>query len=303
MAEALFFSTSAGAYLADDILTKIPTLNTGKCRQGHFVDGEVMFYLDEPVKGRACVILGHTGPPAENLLEMFTIINTLKINGAKKIISVIPYFGYARSDRDKPLQPINSRLFAGFLKQAGVSRVVCLDLHSRLNAKYISVPLTHLSALPLMADYYANQKIGNLAIATPDHGGIDRANLFAKQMGINKIVVIEKYRPTDTTAISLNITGEVNNKNVIVVDDMIETGHTLLSAAKLLKAKGAKNLYAAVTHCIYQSKGINLLSSTSLYKKILISNSQEPKTKLPPKVSIINIVPLLSKAIAKEIVG
>ncbi|KKS64283.1 MAG: Ribose-phosphate pyrophosphokinase [Candidatus Collierbacteria bacterium GW2011_GWF2_42_51] len=138
-----------------------------------------------------------------------------------------------------------------------------------------------------------------MTIATPDLGGLNRAKLFAKAMGIKDIVVIEKYRPSVQSAVSLKITGDVNNKNVILVDDMIQTGGTLLAAANLLRSRGAKDLYVAVTHCIYQSKGINLLTSTSLFKKILITNSQEPIEKLPPKVYILDISPLLSKAIAR----
>jgi len=299
MIESLFFTSSDDSNLAQNIIATVPLLRRGRYRFGHFIDGEVMFYLDEPVKGKRCFVLGHTGPPADNLLSMFTIVNTLKLNGAKSIVSVIPYLGYARSDRDKPLQPINSRLFAGFLKQAGASKVICLDLHSELNKRHFTIPITHLSALPLMADIYQSLSIPNLTIATPDLGGLNRAKLFAKAMGIKDIVVIEKYRPSVQSAVSLKITGDVNNKNVILVDDMIQTGGTLLAAANLLRSRGAKDLYVAVTHCIYQSKGINLLTSTSLFKKILITNSQEPIEKLPPKVYILDISPLLSKAIAR----
>jgi ribose-phosphate pyrophosphokinase len=301
MAEFLLFPTPAGSNLAKNIITDVPSVRLGKCRTGHYVDGEFMFYLDEPVRGKSCFVLGHTGPPADNLIAMFTVLNTLKLNGAKPIVAVIPYLGFARSDRDKPLQPVNSRLFAGFLKQAGASKVICLDLHSELNKKYFSIPTSHLSALPLMADYYQNLKLPNLAIATPDLGGTERARLFAKVMGIEKIVVIEKFRPSINSAVTLKITGEVNNKNIILVDDMIQTGGTLLAAAKLLRSKGAKDIYAAVTHCLPHNKGINLLTTTSLFKKILISNSLTQEEKLPPKVYVLDISSLLAKAITKEI--
>lgn len=297
MAESLLFSTLASSYLSPSILTEAPSLRPARYRLGNFPDGEIMFYLDEQVRGKVCFVLGHTGPPAENLLSLLTIVNTLKLNGAKKIIAVIPYLGYARSDRDKPLQPINSRLFAHILKHSGVSKVICLDLHSEQNKQHFTVPVSHLTALPIMADIFLSLQIPNLVIATPDLGGSTRALLFAKVMGIDKIVIIEKYRPTLNSAVSLKITGAVNNKNVILVDDMIQTGDTLLSAARLLKAKGAKNLYVAVTHCVYQSKGINLLTSASLFKKIIITNSLPSKEKLPSKVYILDISPLLAKAI------
>ncbi len=299
MVESLLFTSSDDSNLAQNIIANVPLLRQGRCRFGHFIDGEVMFYLDEPVRNKPCFVLGNTGPPADNLLSMFTIVNTLKINGAKPIISVVPYLGYARSDRDKPLQPINSKLFAEFLKQAGASQIICLDLHSKLNIKYFTIPLTHLSALPLMADIYQSLNIPNLTIATPDLGGLDRAKLFAKALGFKDVVVIEKYHPSIQSTVPLKITGDVNNKNVILVDDMIQSGGTLLAAAKLLRSKGAKNLYIAVTHCVYQSKGINLLTSTSLFKKILITNSLNPQEKLPSKVSIVDISHLLSMAITR----
>lgn len=301
MAEPLLFHTAASFSLAKDILRETPSLHPGKCRLGNFSDGEIMFYLDEPVKGKPCFVLGHTGPPTENLLSIFTIINTLKINGAKPITAVVPFWGYARSDRDKPLQPINSRLFAGLLKQAGATEIICLDLHSLLNKNYFTIPVIHLSALPVMAGYFTSKKFKNLAVVAPDLGGVNRAKLFAGSLGKNEIAVIQKYRPSVSSAMSLRLTGEVNGKNVVLVDDMIQTGNTLLSAARFLKTKGAKDLYVAVTHCVYQSKGINLLTSTSLFKKIYITNSQVPTQKLPPKVIITDISPLLAKAIKNEV--
>jgi len=301
MNESLLFTTSSGSHLSPTVLDNVPNIRPGLYRLGSFIDGEVMFYLDEPVKGLPCFVLGHTGPPADNLLQMMTIINTLKINGAKPIIAVIPYLGYSRSDRNKPLQPINSRLFSAFLKNAGISKLICLDLHSLENEKYLTFPHLHLSALPLLADQIKNLHIPSLAVVTPDKGGLRRAQQFAKYLDIANITKITKYRPSDTTAETLKIEGEVNNHNVVVVDDMIQTGNTLLAAAKLLKQKGARDIYACATHLLPQINNIKPLTSTSIFKRIFVTNSLTNHKDLPTKISEIDISPLLAATIAKEL--
>lgn len=301
MTESLLFSTSASPSLSQTVLGQVIGLRPAQYRLGSFIDGEVMFYLDEPVKGRQCFVIGHSGPPGENLLQLFTIINTLKINGAKPIIVIIPYLGYSRSDRDKPLQPVNSRLFSSFLKQSGVSKIICLDLHSLQNAKYFSVPHIQLSALPLMAEIIKTLRLPRLSVASPDLGGGTRASAFAQYLGLDSYIHIEKYRPSVSTAEVLKISGDVNNRNIVLVDDMIQTGHTLVSAAKALKAKGARDLYAAVTHSVPQANGIKLITSTSLFKKIFITNSLSQDINLPTRVSVIDISPLLAAAITKEL--
>jgi ribose-phosphate pyrophosphokinase len=296
MPEGLLFSTSASPHLVTTILSQTP-LRPAQYRLGSFVDGEIMIYLDEPVKGLVCFVLGHTSAPAENLLRMLTIVNTLKINGAKAVIPIIPYFGYSRSDKDRPLQPINARLFAGYLKQAGASEVICLNLHSKLVEEYFTVPLVHLSALSIFADYFLDLDIPNLAIATPDMGGTARAEELAKIMGTIDIINIRKSRPSDSTAEIRSVDGDVEGKNILIVDDMVETGHTLMEAAKALRQRGARKIFVAVTHCVYPAKGIEVITKTSLFTKVLISNSLVNHIKLPSNVSIIDIGPLFSKAV------
>ncbi len=296
MSVGLLFSTSASEHLVAPILSQT-SLRPAQYRLGSFVDGEIMFYLDEPVKNQICFVLGHTSAPAENLLRLLTIVNTLKINGAKKIIPIIPYFGYSRSDKPKALQPINARLFAGFLKHAGASRIITLDLHSDLDVSFFTIPNLHLTAIHQMADYYRSLDLPDIAIASPDRGGVARAREFAKVFGEKQIITITKSRPSDTTAEIRSVSGEVRGKNVILVDDMIETGHTLVEAAKALKKMGARRLFAAVTHCVYPAKGINLLTNTSLFNQILITNSLSNYSKQIPSITILDIAPLISKAI------
>ncbi len=193
MTEGLLFSTSGSEHLVEPVLQKA-SLRPALYRLGNFVDGEIMFYLDEPVKDKACFVLGHTSALAENLLRLLTIINTLRIHGAKPITAVIPYFGYGRSDKAKPGQPVNARLFAGFLKQAGADKVICLDLHSQLVEDYLTMPVTHLSAIPLMAEELQPTLTSDFGVASPDKGGVNRAKEFARNLGIKHIIEITKSR-------------------------------------------------------------------------------------------------------------
>ncbi len=300
MSAGLLFSTAASPHLVVPIL-EMSDLREAKYRLGSFTDGEIMFYLNEPVKGHPCFILGHTGPPAENLLRMVTIINTLKINGAKTVVAIIPFFGYGRSDKSKALEPINARLFAGFLKQAGASRVICLDLHSNLCKSYLTIPVTHLSAMPLLADYYLDMKLSYPAIVSPDRGGIDRAREFAKIFNEKHIVIITKSRPSHSSAEIRTISGEVSGRDAIIVDDMIQSGQTLYQSGKALKKLGVRRLFAAVTHCIYQAKGIELLTNASLFNEIVITNSLSNYHKPLPRVTILDISSLLSRAMLSSL--
>lgn len=297
MPTGLLFSTSASEHLEIPLLTIVPELRAAQYRLGSFVDGEIMFYLDEPVKGQICFVLGHTGAPAENLLRLLTIVNTLKINGAKAVVPIIPYYGYSRSDKPKPLQPINARLFAGFLKQAGATEVICLDLHSRLDAGFITLPLSHLTAMPLLAEFYRSLELTETVVATPDFGGTARAVDFARSYGTPGLITISKSRPSDTTAEIRSVSGEVAGQNVILVDDMIETGHTLVEAAKALRRQGARKIFVAVTHCVYPAKDIELLTSTSLFSRILITNSLSNHIKLANSITILDISSLLAKTV------
>ena len=294
----LIFSTSSSLHLLPDIL-KLTHTHLAAYRLGRFADGEISLYLDEPVEGRVCLVLGDSGSPAERLLELLTLIHTLHINGAQKIITILPYLGYSRSDRQKPLQPINSRLFLKFLSEAGTDKFVSLDLHSPTLEKYFPKPNLHLSPKDIFAPKIRSLHLSRYCIASPDLGGVERAQAVATALGLDDITIVEKHRPTDDSTSVTRICGDdLKGVDVVFIDDMIQTGHTLLNAVKAVKIMGAARVFVFATHCVYPAKGIKLLSSSSLISKIFVTNSLSQQYKLSNKISILDISPLLSAGIS-----
>lgn len=300
------FATGTNQALAKQIAAKAGW-EWGKAELDRFADGEVRFVLKEDVAGQESAVLGSTSPPGENLLELVTIINTLKINGAKSVIAVIPYFGYAKSDRvERAGLPVNARLFAQFFKAAGADKVIAVNLHSEAVESFFKLPLVHLSSIPLLADHFA--RLGehsagydlNLMVATPDLGGEKRAREFADFLGVDHVVVVEKRRPADDQAEVVKVRDGVEGKDVVVVDDMVQTGGTLLAAGEALKKMGAKDIYIAVTHFVFSAGAVEKLAAVPYFKEIVITDTITPPENLPEKFKVLTVEPLLVNALKIE---
>ncbi len=299
MPDNLLFATNTNPNLVEKI-TKNTGLTLAKYRLGRFADGEVSLHLDEPVALKVAFVLGSYHPPAENLLELMTVVNTLRINGAAKIIAVIPYLGYGKSDRlDRPNIPVNARLFVQALELAGVDMFLTLNLHSHLINRYFRVPHTTLSFMPAFAKHLQGLGLSDLTVVTPDQGGIERASEYAKTLGLTDIVVIEKHRPADDETEVVKIEGDVANRDLVIVDDMVQTGRTLMTAAAELKKMGARDIYVTATHFVYSAGSLEPLNNDANIKKIFITNSiPAPKeVSLPEKFAVLPVQPLLSEAI------
>jgi len=295
----LLFATNSNDDLVEEI-RKLTGLTLANYRLSRFADGEISLHLDSPVALKVAFVLGSFYPPSDNLLELLTLINTLHINGVAKIIAVIPYMGYGKSDRlDRPNIPVNARLLIQALELAGVDQFITLNLHSQLISRYFVVPHQELSAMDLFAKHLESIGLTDLTVVTPDQGGIERATAYAKDLGKNDIVVIEKHRPADDETEVVKITGDVAGKKVIIVDDMIQTGKTLITAAAALKQNGAAEVYAAVTHFIYSAGAMEPLTNDGNFKKIFITNSIPVPTevKLSEKFEVLPIQGLLANAI------
>jgi len=272
------FSTKSNPGLAMKLIEKAPCLAEGKCLISHYKDGEILVHIDENIKGKKVFVLGSTFPPAENTLELIILINTLKENGAKKIIVLMPYFGYGKQDKMKYSgDAMSAKLMANIIDLAGADKIIALDLHSEMAGSYFK-KLKHLSAVDTLAAYFKNIGLKKTVIISPDKGGIERAKRFASCLKIKKIVVIEKYRPKVDENKVIKIKGRVKGRNIIIVDDMTQTGGTLIESAKALKKEGAGDIYIALTHLVPTGPAIKNLEKDRNIKKIVVTDS----IKLPP---------------------
>ena len=299
MDQNLLFATNSNPDLVAKIC-ELTGLHQAKYRLGRFADGEISLHLDEPVALKVAFVLGSFYPPAENLLELFTLINTLHINGVAKVVAVIPYLGYGKSDRlDRPSIPVNARLFIQTLELAGVDQFITLDLHSPIINRYFRVPNLHLSYMETFAKHLSGQGLNQLTVVTPDQGGIDRASDYAKAVGATDIIVIEKHRPQDDQTEVVKISGQVEGRDLIMIDDMVQTGLTLITAAAQLKKLGARDIYVAAPHFVYSARAYDLFAKDDAFKKIFITNSiPVPEgTTLPEKFTVLPIESLLAEAI------
>jgi len=295
----LLFATNSNPDLVDEIV-RLTGLRLANYRLGRFADGEVSLHLDSPVALKVAFALGSFFPPAENLIELLTLVNTLHINGVAKVVAVIPYMGYGKSDRlDHPSIPVNARLFVQALEMAGVDQFITLDLHSQIISRYFRTTHLELSAMNLFAKRIETLGLTDLTVVTPDQGGIDRATSYAKDLGKNDIVVIEKHRPADDETEVVKINGDVAGKNLIIIDDMIQTGKTIQTAAAALKQAGADDIYTAVTHFVYSAGALETLNNDVNFKKIFITNSipVPAGVKLSEKFEVLPTQEILAYAI------
>ena len=217
-----------------------------------FPDGETRVKINENIRGRDVFIVQPTCPPTnQNLMELLILIDAARRASAYRITAVIPYFGYARQDRkDQPRVPITAKLVANLLVAAGTDRVLTLDLHAQQIQGFFDIPVDHLYAAPVLIRYLRQKKLGNLVIVSPDVGGLKLASAYADALSASLAIVAKRrLSPTETEA--THVIGDVEGKNVLLVDDLTETAGTLTSAAALLKEKGARDIYAGVSHAVF----------------------------------------------------
>lgn len=293
--KGVLFSTNANPKLAKTI-TRKTGLRLGKYKLGRFVDQEVRLELEESVKGKRVYALGSTFPPAEHLLELLILINTLKLNGTKEVIAIVPYFGYSRSDHQYiPGAPINARLMVQLIETAGAYKTITVNLHGK-TATFFRKPLAHLDAMPYLAQEIKKMRMKDLAIACPDKGGIPLAREFARILGVQDIIISEKQHPTPEQTVVKKIIGYPKNKNIVLVDDMIQSGGTIIEAAEKLKKLGAKNIYVAVTHLIPTGPALQKLQKASSIKRVFVTDTI-PIERASKKIKIVPIHNLLADAL------
>jgi ribose-phosphate pyrophosphokinase len=287
-------SGRANKPLAENIakLLKLPLLDVGILQ---FKDGEIQVYYNETIRGKNVFIVQPTHAPADNIIELLMLIDAAKRASADKIIAVIPYFGYARQDRkDKSRTSIGAKLMANLLSSAGVNRVITMDLHADQIQGFFEIPVDHLFASNVFIPYLHKAKIKDLCIASPDTGGTKRASTYAKALNCD-LAIGYKQRIIQNEVASLQILGDVKDKNVILVDDIIDTAGTLCKAADRIMAMGATSVSAMCVHGLFSGDGIKNIEKSSI-DKVIITDSI-PLKKPSKKIEVVSIAQLFADVI------
>ncbi len=294
------FSGSAHPALAREI-AEFLGVPTGHARLHRFPDSEVGFQIDENIRGTDVFVVQPTSKPVdEHLVELCVMIDAFRRSSASRITAVIPYYGYARQDRkDKPRVPISAKLVANILSAAGANRVLTMDLHKAQIQGFFDIPVDHLFAAPVLLEHIRRHFDSNLVVVSPDAGGVERARAFAKRLSAG-LAIIDKRRTTPNVAEVMTIIGDVEGKDAILVDDMIDTGDTLTKGAKALAAQGARRVYACATHQVLSDPAIDRIVASPL-EEVVVTDTI-PLTALAAacsKVKVMSVAGLLAEAIKR----
>lgn len=254
----------------------------------------------ESVRGVDCYIIQSTCAPVnDNLMEVLIMIDSMKRASAGRINVVMPYYGYARQDRKaKARDPITSKLVADLLMAAGANRLVTMDLHAPQIQGYFDIPVDHLLGMPILVDYWKKKKIDDLVIVSPDHGSVTRARNLAEPLG-TPIAIVDKRRPEPNKSEIMNIIGDINGKNCIIVDDMIDTAGTICNAGRALIKLGAKSVFACATHAVLSGPAYERLEEAPFEEVVLLNTIPVCEEKAIKKMKHLSVAPLFAEAIAR----
>ena len=307
MDNKVIFTGGSNPQLATKVADNL-NANLGAIKVGTFSDGEINVEITENVRGKDTFVIQSTNFPAEkNLMELILIIDALKRASVRSITAVIPYFGYSRQDRRirSARVPISAKVVADMLSNAGVTRIITLDIHSEQIQGFFSFPMDNIYTANLMVkDLLDNHNVEDLQVVSPDTGGVIRARSVAKTLGVKDLAIIDKRREKANESEVINLIGDVENKVCIVPDDLIDTAGTLSNASHALKEKGAKEIIAYITHPVLSGNAIENLNNSAI-DKLVVSNSIDigDKSKKCPKIDVFDISPILSQAITRLMTG
>ncbi|PID47045.1 MAG: ribose-phosphate pyrophosphokinase [Proteobacteria bacterium] len=264
-----------------------------------FSDGEISIQVIESVRGKDVFIIQSTCAPANvNLMELLILTDALRRSSADNITAIIPYFGYARQDRKAaPRVPITAKLVANMMQAAGIDRVVTIDLHAGQIQGFFDIPVDNLYGNIIFLDYVKRKNFKNPVIASPDIGGVARARSFAKKMGVD-IVIVDKRREKANESEVMNIIGDVEGKDVILVDDMIDTAGTIVKAADVLKQKGATSVMACCTHAVLSGPAYERIEQSKSLDELVVSDSI-PLKKETPNIKVLSVAPVFAEVIRR----
>ncbi len=293
----MIFAGGSNIPLAKEIASRIRK-PLGEIELKRFSDGEIWVKYGENIRGLDVFLIQSTNPPAENWMELLIMIDAAKRASANTITAVIPYFGYARQDRkDQPRVAISAKLMANLLTIAGASRIITMDLHAAQIQGYFDIPFDHLYGSSVFKDRIELHK-KNLVVVSPDVGGIKIARAYAKMLDCG-LVVIDKRRPNQNMAEVMNIIGDVDGKDILIVDDLIDTAGTFVSAIEALKVKGAQQIYGAITHSVLSGKALERISNSEVTKLFVTDTINTEGIDKVQKINVVSSAELFAEAIRR----
>ncbi len=298
-AEIKVFGGTAHPQLLQEICAYLG-IEAGAVRVERFSDGEVYIQVLENVRGADVFVVQPTNPPAETLLELLLLIDAFRRSSAARITAVIPYYGYARQERkDKPRVPISAKLIADLIEAAGVHRILTMDLHAPAIQGFFSVPVDHLFAGPVLIEYLENLGVVDPVIVSPDAGGVERARFFSKRTG-GSLAIIDKRRTGPNVAESVNVIGDVESRDCVIVDDIIDTAGTVSGAVRALLQAGARSVRGCFTHPVLSGRAIERLNESEVSGIAVCNTIPLSDHQLScKKIEVLSVAPLLGEAIRR----
>jgi ribose-phosphate pyrophosphokinase len=287
---------TANRALAENIVKHLDTELT-KATTSRFFDGEVFARIDENVRGADVYIVQPTNPPAENIMELLLLIDAARRASAARITCVVPYFGYGRQDRkDQPRVAIGAKLMANMLTGAGADRLLAIDFHAHALQGFFDIPVDHLYAAPVLTAHYRKKNLKDLVVVAPDVGSAKMARGFAKRLDAS-LAIIDKRRPSANVAEVVNVVGEVEGRDCLLADDMIDTAGTVTESAHALKKLGARDIYICATHALLSGPAVERLSNAPVKEVTVTDTIAIPESRYFPMLTVLSVGELLAKAI------
>jgi ribose-phosphate pyrophosphokinase len=292
----MMLSGSAHPALAQEVARTLG-MPLGVVTIRRFADGEIFVRVDENVRGRDTFIIQPTHSPADNILELLLLIDAARRASAARITAVVPYFGYARQDRkDQPRVAIGAKLMANMIVAAGADRVLGVDFHQHQLQGFFDIPVDHLYAAPVLTRYFRDKQLENLVVVAPDVGAAKMARGFAKRLDAT-IGIIDKRRPTANVSEVLNVIGEVEGRDCLIADDMIDTAGTVAQAVVALKDRGARNVYCCATHAVLSGPAVERLSTSPVTEVVVTDTIAIPEAKRFPQLTVLSVGELIARAV------
>jgi ribose-phosphate pyrophosphokinase len=298
----MVFTGNANPVMAQEIAAQL-NIKLGAATVSRFSDGEVTVEINQNVRARDVFVVQSTcAPTNDNLMELLVMVDALKRASVERISAVIPYFGYARQDR-RPRSsrvPITAKVVANLLQTVGVSHVLTMDLHADQIQGFFDIPVDNIYASPVLLNDLRKQKYEDLIVVSPDVGGVVRARALAKQLGCD-LAIIDKRRPKANVSEVMHVIGEIDGRNCVIMDDMIDTAGTLVKAAEVLKERGAKKVYAYCTHAVFSGPAIDRIAKGNALDEVVITNTipLSEAAKACNKIRQLSVAPLIAETISR----